>query len=313
MREGGLIMKNCVLLVVFLVLVAAVSPVSGGWSTPVPVPEVNTEFTEKAPFLSSDGKTLYFARQNTDTYYESRLFAAARSGTEGPFTQVTQAGNFGPGHVESPWLSPDNLRLYYYRAEIGNDWRVKMSERASVNDPWLPGTDLSDLNDFGDICSFALSADERTVVFALLESPDYWHKDLWMATRPDRYSSFANLTHLAAVSAPGDDMSPNLSPDGLTLYFCSTRNDGAFQIFKSQRPSLSHPFGAAEHLSCFDTPDGNSTDPAFSSDGNTLYFTRRFWGETSDICVSYLPEPTTLLLLALGAAALRRRNSQLMT
>ena len=290
MRKGGTIMKF-VAVIVTVVLGIVAAPTFGQWSTPVPVPEVNTEFNEKTFFLSSDSKTLYFARQDTDTYHQSRLFAATRPGTDGPFTEVTQLGDFGPGHVESPWVSPDNLRLYYYRAEAGNNWRVKMSERASVYDPWLPGSNITELNNFGDIARLTLTADELTIVFNLLETPTHWYKNLWMATRPDRQSPFGNFTQLTSVNAPGDDTTPYLSPDGLTLYFSSTRNTGAYQIFRAQRSSLTEPFGSPVHLSFFDTPVGSSAYPALSSDGSTMFFGRWLSGETTDIYVSYFTPP----------------------
>jgi hypothetical protein len=110
-----------------------------------------------------------------------------------------------------------------------------------------------------------------------------------MATRPDMSSPFENARNLTEINSTAVETGSYISPDGLILYFHSTRN-GDCQIFKATRPSLSEPFGNLEHLSFFDTPGGISGFPALSSDGTTFYFARALGTEPKDIYVSYLIE-----------------------
>ena len=112
------------------------------WTQPASVWEVNTEFEEWSPFLSADGRELYFSRVRTDSSYYGRLYVADRPypiGSFGPATEVLGGVNETPGHVVLPWISPDGLRLYYH-TEIGGRFALRMSERLSVDDVWPEGS-----------------------------------------------------------------------------------------------------------------------------------------------------------------------------
>jgi len=140
------------------------------WTEPVPLMEVNSELAkELTPFLSFDGLTLYFTRVRSDTFYYGRIFEATREQPYGPFTSVKEIDgtlNSSPGHVISPWVSPDNLRMYYY-TESSARWELKVTERASDNSPWPIGTNISELNMLSKLHQTPrLTADELTIVFS---------------------------------------------------------------------------------------------------------------------------------------------------
>ncbi|NIP25986.1 MAG: hypothetical protein GWN67_16725 [Phycisphaerae bacterium] len=271
-----------------LVVLTMCGSVSSGWSIPVPVSEVNTQYNEADPFSSFDGLSLYFARGNTSSYYHFRIFEATRQEPSGPFTSVKEILSSGNQHVFAPWVSPDNLRMYYFaQKESPILWQLKVSERASVNDSWPQGSDISELNQLGKVYKPGLTADELTIVFTSYDiAGGQGGYDIWMATRPDTNSPFDNVTNLSEINTASNDANPYISPDGMTLYFHSDRN-GSAQLFRTTRGSLSDPFGNLEHLSFFDTPGGSSVSPTLSSDGTTLYFGRALTGQPSDIYVSY--------------------------
>ncbi|MEN6427796.1 MAG: hypothetical protein ABFE13_20775 [Phycisphaerales bacterium] len=258
------------------------------WRMPVPVVELNTGYHDKAPFLSFDGLTLVFSRDDAPGSNYSRIYEARRSTVSEPFAEATEVSslNYPGGHVSGPWLSPDNLRLYYY-VTGGPGRRLKVTQRDSQDEPWGPGRDISELNEWGDLASPTLTEDERIMVFAgysVLGGRGEW--DLWMADRADRDSPFGNIVNLDSLNTSATDVHPSISPDGLTLYFMSKRN-GASQIFRAHRDSLDAPFDAVEHMTMLDTPNGNSEFPSVSADGTTLYFGRWPNGEDMDICVSH--------------------------
>ncbi len=109
---------------------------SAAWTTPEPVTEINTERAELAPFLSFDGKSLYFSRRGTDGW--DSIYEATRPQPSGQFTSGSQVLS-SSGHVSAPWVSPDNLRMYYGHEQSNTVWTINVSNRASVNDPWPPG------------------------------------------------------------------------------------------------------------------------------------------------------------------------------
>jgi parallel beta-helix repeat protein len=263
------------------------------WSQPVPVTEVNTEYTEGSPFLSFDGLSLYFARLGTNIFLYGRIYEARRDKPFGPFTSVREISELNQPrtHVLCPWVSSDNLRMYYHTEQSGVGWRLKFSKRASVNNPWPQGTDISELNLLGTYLQMPkLTSDELTIFFnAANMSGGKGGHDIWMTTRPDRNSPFGQVRNLNEINTALHEVHPCPSPDGLELYFTSNRN-GNFQLFRATRESLDAPFGNVEHLSFFDTPGGNSSSPCITSDGRTFYFARALPGQPPDIWVSYISE-----------------------
>ena len=284
--------ETCLVTMAVSIVCTLTGAVSGAWTEPEPVTEVNLDNAEEwSPFLSFDGLTLYFARVRSPDSYNGRIFQATRPVPTGPFAAVEQVPgplNESPGHVVCEWVSPDNLRMYYHDEVAGTFW-LKMSERTSVDDPWPQGTGIDELNALGCRLQMPrLTADECVLVFDASDIPggqgDY---DLWIADRPDRFSPFCRVQNLAAVNTPWRDLGPYLSPDGLRLYLTSNRG-GPYQLFVAERPSRDESFADPVHLPYFDTPEGHSMHPCLASDGSALYF--RSAGAdraTADIVVSY--------------------------
>jgi hypothetical protein len=257
------------------------------WATPAPVSEVNSEINDKSPFLSSDGLTLYFSRENEAGGYLARIFQAARATSDGPWGAVAEivSLNDSPGHVTCPWVSADNLRLYYYSTS-GMTRMLRMSHRSSTRQPWPAGTYLSELNTLGSVANPTLTEDELTIVFSGLDLAGgcgQW--DLWSATRPDRDSPFIEVTNLRLLNTTASDMHPSLSPDGLMLYFASNRN-GPYQIFCARRASRTAQFGHVQHVARLDTAGGSSMYPCLSASGTALYFGSQKDGGFMDIWLS---------------------------
>ncbi len=260
------------------------------WTRPLPLTYVNSDYyDDKAAFLSFDGLTLYLAR-STPTEY-SRIFEAMHQaeGTWSTPAEIVGLTNVY-ANVDYPWVSADNLRMYYYSTELS--WRrLRMAERPSIAAPWLTGQEIEELNRLGRVANPTLTKDELTIVFSGLNlrgGKGYW--DLWMASRSDRHAPFADVVNLGAVNSDAHDMHPALTPDGLTLYFASDRDD-AFQVFEAKRPSRQAPFGPPQHIAMFDTPGGDTQYPRLSPDG-TMFFIGRWTGCGSmDIYISFKVKP----------------------
>jgi hypothetical protein len=281
---------------VFVLLLAAFSsvPAFSKWTEPVPVIEVNTEYEEWSPFLSFDGLILYFGRLQTPGNYYGRIFEAIRNEPDGPFTTIRQVPgmlNSLAGHVLCPWVSPDNLRMYYYTQVTGVGWKLMVSERATSSDPWPQGTEIYELNALGSFLTAPrLTADELTIFFQAVDLPGgSGRHDIWMASRCERDLPFEYVRNLSEINTAATEAHPNISPDGLTLYFVSDRN-GFEQIFKATRTSRDMFFSNIEHLSFLDTENECSSFPFITSDAKILYFVRYKASDrsTRDIYVSYL-------------------------
>jgi hypothetical protein len=254
------------------------------WATPVPLSGVNTELNDKSPFLSFDGRTLYFSRDNGWDF--ARIFAATRAAPGEPFGEAREILADAAAQTSYPWVSADNLRMYYYSSS-GMTRLLRMSQRDTADAPWPPGSYVSELNALGSVANPTLTEDELVIVFSGLRlrgGRGEW--DLWMASRPDREAPFGHVTNLRALNTTAWDMHPSLSPDGLTLYFASNRS-GHFQVFNAYRASRATPFGRLRHLAIFDTAEGSSMYPSLSADETSLYFGSQGDGGFMDIWVSY--------------------------
>ncbi len=276
------------------------------WTEPVPVMMVNSASAEEwSPFLSFDRLTLYFARVRSDTFYYGRIFQATRERPFGPFTSVEEIPgelNFSSGHHLLPWVSPDNLRMYYHN-ETGGIFKLMISERSSDNDPWPEGESIHELNALGDrLQAPRLTPDELTIFFNAYDIPGgKGGYDIWMASRADKNSPFGQVRNLTEINTGAYEQGPFVLPDGLVLYFFSNRNS-EYQLFRATRRSLNEPFGNIEHLWYFDAPGEVSQQPCLSSDGSTLYFTRHFKQDrsTRDIYVSYISVAETYYIDAVN-------------
>ena len=285
--KGGLSWLIGVLQVAMVLTVPA-----GGaeyWANPTALSSLNSRYHDKTPFLSFDGLTLYFSRGEGPQWHYARIFQARRTSPSEPFADAREisALNYAGGHVSSPWVSADNLRMYYYRTEIPGK-RLKLSERASADEDWQPGVNLSELNQLGDLATPTLSRDELVIVFGgycLDGGRGDW--DLWMASRSQRQEPFGEVTNLAALNTEASDIHPCLAADGLTLYFSSNRNE-VHRLYKATRSSRGEAFGAPEHLACLDTPGGLSAFPFLSPDGTALYFGARPMDGDMDLYVAHL-------------------------
>jgi hypothetical protein len=263
------------------------------WSEPEPVKGLNSEFEEWSPFLSSGGSDIYFARVRTDDSYYGRIFKAQLS-YSGSFETIAEVNDVTMHnyHVLYPWVSPDNLRIYYHVEALGR-YELRYSQRASVDEPWPRGLGIYELNSLcTQLRAPRLTQDELVIVFAANDVPggrNGW--DIYMADRVNRNEPFNAPVSLARVNTAYSDCSPSISSDGLAIYFASDRaDDGRFKIYVATRPNRASAFDNVWHLSTLDNPDGHSVDPLISKDEKTIFLVFQCADNRSnrDIYVSYL-------------------------
>ncbi|MBE0537568.1 MAG: PD40 domain-containing protein [Phycisphaerae bacterium] len=253
----------------------APDPTLPEFSEPVNLPELN-DGANKAytPCLSTDGLTMYF-----DRYIPARghrcIVEAYRDFPDRPFTQQRVVIELADGRDSTaPWISQDELRLYYRGTSISGGSRIKMAQRSSKKGNWIYAKAFDELhaND-ASAAKPSLTSDELTIVFHSNRSGGAGETDLWMATRTSIESPFANIRPLYEINSGRSEASPFLLPNGLVLYFTGIDlpERQGWHTYRAERASVQDNFGNVQ-LILYGNSSLYSSAPNVAADEKTIHF-----------------------------------------
>jgi hypothetical protein len=134
-----------------------------------------------------------------------------------------------------PSISADGLVLFFMSSRAGgfggND--LWFTSRATKNDPWGSPVNLgATINSSFNEAFPNISADSRMLFFSdhmlgRFRPGGYGGQDIWVTARATTNDPWGEPMNLGPVINGSDhDLSPNISADGSTLYFCSNRPGG---------------------------------------------------------------------------------------
>lgn len=141
---------------------------------------------------------------------------------------------------------------------------------------------LGNPNNGGSVWSPTLSSDGRTLYVSLGSTGS--NEQIAVSTRPDRGNTFGNLAALPSPINTSTEGTPELSADGLSLYFFSARfgGTGNRDLYVATRASTAVQFGAVTELSSVDSSQRDDR-PWLSADELTLYFCSQRASSTDDL------------------------------
>lgn len=98
--------------------------------------------------------------------------------------------------------------------------------------------------------------------------------DIFVATRASTTAAWGAPTEMTALTNAAKDMAPEITPDGLTLYYASERQQpaGGSDIWYTTRPDRASAWASPQRETNLSTA-GYDTDPALSDDGLTMMLT----------------------------------------
>jgi len=194
-------------------------------------PLINSHDDELGPIIASDGKTLYFARQNvaentggTDddedvwvsNYLNERWTLAHNMGR--------QVNTIGADNLVS--VSADNNSLVFAKA---NKLFVKHRTATGWSEPETLSLNFENQSEY---FVASVTADNKAIVFsAKLKNNLYYDEkrsegDLYVSLK-EKDNTWSTPTNLGQViNTPGNETSPYLSSDGRTLYFATDGRPG---------------------------------------------------------------------------------------
>ena len=217
------------------------------------------------------------------------LLMVGSTATKADFT-LGEPVNLGPtvnsiSNEQAPNISADGLELYFSEYQ-GASFRpggsglsdIWVATRPTKDDPWGTPVNLGPVvNSSANDEHPSISADGLSLYFGSSRSGGTGAQDLWVTTREKRDSPWSEPVNLGSVvNSVYPDWEPDISADGLSLYFADYQNPrpggyGEWDIYVATRPSVSDPWSAPVNLG--PPVNGSSLEAGadISADGLALF------------------------------------------
>ena len=203
---------------------------------------VNSECNELNPVITTDGKTLYFCRDECPGGEQKQKIWISHLLPDGTWSEAElmpePLNNENNNFVCSVSQDGNSLLLgSVYKRSGGMSRGISISHR--TEDGWSFPEEVEiqnyyNLNDFG---SFFLASDGKTLLMAIQRDDSFGERDIYISFLQfdGSWSEPQNIG--ATINTKGNEISPFLAPDGRTLYFSSDGRDGygSADIYISRR------------------------------------------------------------------------------
>lgn len=218
---------------------------------------------EGALHFLPDERTVFFAA-NRKEGLQNELWTATRPAITDSFTNITRLTFASSSSEEKdPMVTANGLTLFFARNE--NLW---VATRTSTTEPFSQ-TELKDLNKSRETAPFYFEA-EKLLYFSSNQGGGFriYRSAFVPGGMPAAPTQAGGLN-----TTDGDDVTPVLSPNGLTIYFASSRpgGKGSTDLWRATRGTLSDPWSNLTIL-----PNLSSANEDFASwisaDDCRLYF-----------------------------------------
>jgi len=284
-------------LVLVLVLGAKVANADFFFGEPVNLgPPLNGPDDMWGGCLSRDGLELYFSSNRPGGYGGYDLWVSKRESTRdewGPPTNLGSPAN-SPYDECMPCPSTDGLTLYFSDGHLpydnakqlpgglGGDGDIWKLTRQTRDEPWSAAGNIGPGINSEHAIGPSISVDGLSLYFQSHRPGTKGGCDLMLTKRTSISDPFTNPVFLRTPNSSDADFCPDISLDGLVLFFSSTRpcvggGTGPYRLWVTTRKSILDPFPSPQVLPAHVNGGGSTWfsgcyDPSLSSDGSTLYF-----------------------------------------
>jgi len=253
------------------------------FNAPALVPGMNIAVPGRdfEPRLSPDELTVYFARVTLTTTppWGYDLYVATRSSVSDPFGEAVRLDELDTPAIEAdPFISADGLTLFFAsdRGRASQNTRIFFAMRSSLLDSFSSSQEYVTLSspvpEQGDGGPYFLP-DASAVYFH--SSRRAGDSDIYRA--PLGGAGAGTPVLVSSTITSDNEFEPVVTPDDLTLYYTSTRQDagakGGTDIWMVTRPSKQSDFGPPVNVSELNTATFEYSN-WISADGCRFYFTR---------------------------------------
>jgi hypothetical protein len=197
-----------------------------------------------------------------------------------------RAANLGPvvnnsGNDQLTDISADGLELYFISQSRpgGQDgWDIWMSTRQTEDADWGPPENLGPtVNTPSSDSHASISGDGLSLYITSDRAGGYTALDMWVTTRATRADEWGIPVNLGPTINSGSASYvgyPDISADGLSLYFCSNQagGSGGPDLCVTTRETTDDDWGEPVNLGPTVNDTARDADPGISSDGLLLFF-----------------------------------------
>lgn len=263
---------------------------------PVEVEGVNAPHPawDFAPVVHDDARSLMFCsdRRGSNEIYVSHRETI--NDTWGPPERLPGAVNSrGACH---PSLSSDGLSLYFNSRRTGGFGKgdLYVARRTAIDAAWGDPVLIEErINSSKHEHQPDISADGLELYFARGEGSDDWESmDIWVSRRESVNEAWGDPVALDIVNSEWYDSGPDISADGLMLFFETTRNADS-ELWMTSRPSQTGPWGEPVPLSELINEFGGVGNPHLATDSSMFYFARSLDGTGGGLDVWQAPVTVT--------------------
>lgn len=247
---------------------------------------INSEFEDKAPMVSADGKTLIFTSQRPgkssavnpddgmhyEDIYISRWDTLKKSWGD---AELIPGSLNTEGQDAATSISPDGKQIFLFKNDIEAESRggdIYVSRLSSSGKWGAPKSMGKPINTTYAELGACISPDGKTLYFVSERQGGLGNADIWMVKRKTRTEWEKPVNLGDVVNTKEDDAGIFLAPDGKTLFFTSKGHNsmGGYDIFKtvneggkwSTPVNLGYPINTIYNDFCF----------SLSVDAKTGYF-----------------------------------------
>jgi len=210
---------------------------------------INSEYEDKAPMVSADGKTLIFTSQRPgkssalnpedgmyfEDIYISRWDTLKKAWAD---AELIPGALNTEGQDAATSISPDGKQIFLFKNDIEAESRggdVYVSRLSSSGKWGAPKSMGKPINTTYAELGACISPDGKTLYFVSERQGGKGNADIWMVKRKTRTEWEKPVNLGDVVNTVEDDAGIFLAPDGKTLFFTSKGHNsmGGYDVFKT--------------------------------------------------------------------------------
>ena len=151
--------------------------------------------------------------------------------------------------------------------------------------PFGAAVAVASLNTAGAEDDASFTADQLEAFFDSGRAGGLGGGDIWTAKRAVATDPWGTATNVGVLNTSGDDATPEVSRDGLTLYYVTNGAAGAKDVFISTRADRTAAWSPRMPVGTPISSGADESGPTLTPDGLVLYFSRDTNGEDMFVSV----------------------------